>query len=53
VALARNITGISSSRATVNYMWAYFFGRGIVDPPDSTRASGSGQLPPAPDLAAP
>jgi hypothetical protein len=36
VALARNITGdFQFARATVNYMWAYFFGRGLVDPPDS------------------
>jgi hypothetical protein len=34
--LARNITSdIQFARATVNYMWAYFFGRGIVDPPDT------------------
>jgi hypothetical protein len=33
-ALARNITGdFQFARATVNYLWAYFFGRGIVDPP--------------------
>jgi hypothetical protein len=36
VALARNITGdVQFARATVNYLWAYFFGRGIVDPPDT------------------
>ena len=36
VALARNITGdFQFARAAVNYMWAYFFGRGIVDPPDT------------------
>ena len=36
VALARNITGDTQfARATVNYLWAYFFGRGIVDPPDT------------------
>jgi hypothetical protein len=36
VALARNITtDFQFARATVNYMWAYFFGRGLVDPPDS------------------
>ena len=36
VALARNITGdFQFARATVNYMWAQFFGRGIVDPPDT------------------
>ena len=35
-ALARNITGdFQFSRAAVNYLWAYFFGRGIVDPPDT------------------
>uniref|UniRef100_Q01P56 DUF1553 domain-containing protein n=1 Tax=Solibacter usitatus (strain Ellin6076) TaxID=234267 RepID=Q01P56_SOLUE len=35
-ALARNITGdFQFARAAVNYMWAYFFGRGIVDPPDT------------------
>ncbi len=36
VALARNITGdFQFARAQVNYLWAYFFGRGIVDPPDT------------------
>jgi Protein of unknown function (DUF1549)/Protein of unknown function (DUF1553) len=36
VALARSITGdMQFARATVNYLWAYFFGRGIVDPPDT------------------
>jgi hypothetical protein len=36
VALARNITGdVQFARATVNYLWAYFFGRGIVDPPNT------------------
>src|SRR5436190_1038567 len=36
VALARNITSdFQFARATVNYMWAYFFGRGIVDPPET------------------
>ncbi|MEO8596115.1 MAG: DUF1549 domain-containing protein [Candidatus Solibacter sp.] len=36
MALARSITGdVQFARATVNYMWAYFFGRGIVDPPDT------------------
>jgi hypothetical protein len=25
---------VQFARATVNYMWAYFFGMGIVDPPD-------------------
>src|SRR6266446_3867751 len=35
VALARILTSdIQFSRATVNYMWAQFFGRGIVDPPN-------------------
>ncbi|MES1261197.1 MAG: DUF1549 domain-containing protein, partial [Acidobacteriota bacterium] len=35
VALARNVTGdFQFARAAVNYMWAAFFGRGIVDPPD-------------------
>jgi hypothetical protein len=34
-ALARNITGdFQFARASVNRLWAYFFGRGIVDPPD-------------------
>ena len=34
-ALARLITSDPQfSRAAVNYLWAYFFGRGIVDPPD-------------------
>jgi hypothetical protein len=34
-ALARMVTGdLQFSRAIVNYMWAQFFGRGIVDPPD-------------------
>ncbi|HXB75619.1 MAG TPA: DUF1549 domain-containing protein [Candidatus Acidoferrales bacterium] len=36
VALARDITGdFQFARASVNYIWAQFFGRGIVDPPDS------------------
>jgi hypothetical protein len=36
VALARHITTDPQfARATVNYMWAQFFGRGIVDPPDT------------------
>jgi hypothetical protein len=36
VALARDITGdFQFARATVNYLWAYFFGRGIVDPPNT------------------
>ncbi|HLK68189.1 MAG TPA: DUF1549 domain-containing protein [Bryobacteraceae bacterium] len=35
-ALARDITGdFQFARATVNYMWAYFFSQGIVDPPDT------------------
>jgi hypothetical protein len=35
-ALARNVTGdFQFARAAVNYMWAQFFGRGIVDPPDT------------------
>jgi hypothetical protein len=35
-ALARSITGdFQFARASVNYIWAQFFGRGIVDPPDS------------------
>jgi hypothetical protein len=34
-ALARMITADPQfARATVNYMWAYFFGVGLVDPPD-------------------
>ena len=34
--LAKYITGdFQFARATVNYLWAYFFGRGIVDPPDT------------------
>ena len=34
--LARNVTGdMQFARATVNYLWAYFFGRGMVDPPDT------------------
>ncbi len=36
VALARDVTGdFQFARAAVNYLWAYFFGQGIVDPPDS------------------
>ncbi|MEO8370343.1 MAG: DUF1549 domain-containing protein [Candidatus Solibacter sp.] len=36
MSLARSITGdVQFARATVNYMWAYFFGRGIVDPPNT------------------
>ena len=35
-AFARMITADPQfARATVNYMWAYFFGVGLVDPPDS------------------
>ncbi len=35
VALGQKITSdFQFARATVNYMWAYFFGIGIVDPPD-------------------
>lgn len=34
-ALGRQLTADPQfSRASVNYLWAYFFGRGIVDPPD-------------------
>jgi hypothetical protein len=34
--LARSITSdVQFARATVNYMWAHFFGRGIVDPPNT------------------
>jgi hypothetical protein len=34
-ALARAMTADPQfARATVNYMWAYFFGVGLVDPPD-------------------
>jgi hypothetical protein len=36
VALARDITGdFQFARAAVNYLWAYFFGQGLVDPPDT------------------
>jgi hypothetical protein len=36
VGLARNITGdFQFARAAVNYLWAYFFGQGMVDPPDT------------------
>ena len=36
VALARNVTGdFQFARAAVNYLWAYFFGQGMVDPPDT------------------
>ncbi|MDQ1474331.1 MAG: hypothetical protein QOJ99_5811, partial [Bryobacterales bacterium] len=35
VALARYVTGdFQFARATVNYIWAALFGRGVVDPPD-------------------
>ncbi len=35
VALARSMTGdFQFARAAVNYVWAYFFGVGLVDPPD-------------------
>jgi hypothetical protein len=35
VALAKNVTGdFQFARAAVNYIWAQFFGMGIVDPPD-------------------
>ena len=35
VAFAQNVTGdFQFARAAVNYLWAYFFGAGIVDPPD-------------------
>jgi hypothetical protein len=35
-ALARNVTGdFQFARATVNYLWAQFFGMGMVDPPDT------------------
>ncbi|PWU02997.1 MAG: hypothetical protein C5B51_19835 [Terriglobia bacterium] len=35
-ALARNVTGdFQFARAAVNYLWAQFFGRGMVDPPDT------------------
>ena len=34
-ALARSMTGdFQFARAAVNYFWAYFFGVGLVDPPD-------------------
>ena len=34
-AVARLVTSdLQFARASVNYMWAYFFGMGIVDPPD-------------------
>lgn len=35
-ALAREVTGdFQFARAAVNYVWAHFFGMGIVDPPDT------------------
>jgi hypothetical protein len=35
-ALARDVTGdFQFARAAVNYLWAYFFGQGLVDPPDT------------------
>ncbi len=35
-ALAREVTGdFQFARATVNYIWAQLFGRGMVDPPDT------------------
>jgi len=35
-ALAREVTGdFQFARATVNYIWAQFFGMGMVDPPDT------------------
>jgi hypothetical protein len=35
-AMARDVTGdFQFARAAVNYLWAYFFGQGIVDPPDT------------------
>ena len=36
VSLARNVVNdFQFARASVNYIWAQFFGRGIVDPPDT------------------
>ena len=35
-ALAREVTNdFQFARAAVNYLWAYFFGMGMVDPPDT------------------
>ncbi len=35
-ALARDVTGdFQFARAAVNYLWAHFFGMGMVDPPDT------------------
>jgi uncharacterized protein DUF1553/uncharacterized protein DUF1549 len=34
--LARNLTGdLQFARAAVNYLWAHFFGMGLVDPPNT------------------
>ncbi|MDD5542252.1 MAG: DUF1553 domain-containing protein [Acidobacteriia bacterium] len=36
VVLAKNLTGdIQFARAAVNYLWAHFFGMGMVDPPNT------------------
>ncbi len=36
VDLAHDVTtDFQFARATVNYLWAYFFGQGMVDPPDT------------------
>lgn len=36
VSLAQEVTGdLQFARAAVNYLWAYFFGTGMVDPPDT------------------
>jgi uncharacterized protein DUF1553/uncharacterized protein DUF1549 len=36
VALAKDLThDLQFARATMNYLWAHFFGIGIVDPPDA------------------
>lgn len=37
------------ARATVNYMWAYFFGTGIVDPPDGWDFTRTDPANPPPD----
>ena len=50
-ALARDVTGdFQFARAAVNYLWAYFFGQGIVDPPDTFDPArlDPGNPPPAP-----
>lgn len=50
-ALARSVTNdFQFARATVNYLWAHFFGRGIVDPPDTFDPArlDPGNPPPAP-----